>query len=194
MEERPERRRTLPTSNPYIHLQTTALATQARGIRQHMVKYIKPSFGCYLPSLETGQGTSGLENPPWQFGAPSKCHLSGEENKMPGWGEDPQHTSKHWCPNPSSIWHPSSLSPSSRGRQIPRERWQSGWPWGRELGPSCVWGSSGSPHAAPPRTRGKKFRRQRRKASAAKWLIGFYGNWLRSTPAAYPTVPLSPYF
>lgn len=41
---------------------------------------------------------------------------------------------------------------------------------------------------------GKKIRRERRKASAAKWLIGFYGNWLRSTPAAYPTVPLSPYF
>lgn len=111
MEERPERRGTPLTSNPYIHLQTTVLAIQAWGVTQHMVKQVKPSFGCYLPSLEIGQGTSSLESPPWMLGAPSRCHLSGEESKMPGWGADPQHMSKQWCPNPSSIWHPSSLSP-----------------------------------------------------------------------------------
>lgn len=49
-------------------------------------------------------------------------------------------------------------------------------------------------HHPTPCTRRKKISKQRSKASAAKWLIGFYGNWLLSTPAAYPTVPLSPYF
>lgn len=61
------------------------------------------------------------------------------------------------------------------------------WPRAVSKGPPSL-------PATLPCTRKKKISKQRRKASAAKWLIGFYGNWLRSTPAAYPTVPLSPYF
>lgn len=195
-EGRPERRGTFSSANPYVHLQTTVSAAEAWGVTQHMLKYVKPCFRCYLPSFFIcyWQGTGGLESPPWISGALSKCHLAWEQKERPWWGEDSQRTPKRRCPNPSSTRRPSSPSPSSLGRQIPREHRHPGWPWGWELGPGCVWGSSGCLPLAPPGTRGEKTRRERRKASAAKWLIGFYGNWLRSTPAAYPTVPLSPYF
>lgn len=94
---------------------------------------------------------------------------------------------------PLSDIHPPSSLPSLGGRS----HGNAGIPDGCGAG-SWVLASWGAPLAPPTlplhAQEGKKIRRQRRKASAAKWLIGFYGNWLRSTPAAYPTVPLSPYF
>lgn len=164
-EGRPERRGTFSSANPYVHLQTTVLAAVAWGVIQHMLKYVKPCFRCYLPSffIRCSQGTGGLESPPWIFGALSKCHLAWEQKEMPWRGEDSQRTSKHRCPNPSSTRRPSSPSPSSLGRQIPREHWHPGWPWGWELGPGCVWGSSGS-LSPPPRPSTHK----REKKSAGK--------------------------
>lgn len=126
MEGRPGKRGIFSSSNSYVHLKTTVFASQAWGVKQHMVICIKPNC-CYLPSLETEQGTSGLESPLWIFVAPTKCYLAQEGNKMPRWGGETQHMYKPWSSDPSSIWSPSSFSLSSLGRQILRECWYPRW-------------------------------------------------------------------
>ena len=176
MEGRPERRGTFSSYNPYVHLQTTVLATEAWGVIQHMVKYIKPCFRWYLTSFKTGQGTSGLESPLWNLGHCPSAIYHDRKMRCQGEGETPS----VYPSIAAQTLLPSDLHPPSPLPGLGDRAYRSaGTPGGHGAG-SWVPAGVGLLRLAPTlplhAQEGKKIRRQRRKASAAKWLIGFYGN------------------
>lgn len=143
MEGRPWKKGIFSSSNLYVHFKTV-FATQAWGVIQHMVIHIKPNC-CYLPSLETGQGTSGLESPLWIFGAPTKSYLAQEETRCLGEGAKPSVCTSLEAQTllPSEV-HPPSPLPHLGGRS-----WENtGIPAGHGDRELCLsWcGSSATPH------------------------------------------------
>lgn len=191
MEGRPGKKGIFSSSNLYVHLKTTVFATQTWSIIQHMVICIKPNC-CYLPSLETGQSTSGLESPLWIFGAPN-CFpfvLSSTRGKQDARvrGKS-QGMNKPWSSDPFSIWSPSSLSPSSLGRKTLRECWHPSWPQGQGAVSQLVWDFSCHPTLALHEQEGKINPQAKKEGKCAKWLIGFYGNWLLLYSSCLPHSP-----